>query len=525
VDAQDLDRIVVRRTEPVRQSRVELGDFAGPHRDVVLAEDQSHLPGQDVQPLVAVVRPKLTLPFRRNDDLPHVHATRLLCQRKDHSAVADARLEPNSRIADVGCADELVERHLMDFGQREEQLEAGLPLAALQPGQRALGDPGLRGERGQGDAPAQTQPFQARTDFGQDIRDGRRLRHDGHATGRSQKQQRKLRPPTLACTVECMDSKSYDVVVIGGGAAGLSAALVLGRARRRVAVVDGGTPRNAPAAHMQGFLSRDGTPPADLLAAARAELRRYAVELVDDRVVEITKGFTLRLAGGRTVSARRLLLASGAVDELPDIPGARERWGRDFLHCPYCHGWEVRDQPIGVLGTGPGSVDHAQLLRQWSDDIIFFAHTCSVTASERAALDARGIPVIEGRVARFSVVDDHLNAVQLIDGRAIPRAAVFVRPNLHPRNDGLIGFLGCEVDQGGFVRVDGTGRTSVFGVWAAGNVANPRAQVITAAGEGSAAAIAINADLVEEDVRNARRSLTASRASGDAANHETEGNP
>src|SRR2546430_3426260 len=129
-----------------------------------------------------------------------------------------------------------------------------------------------------------------------------------------------------------MDERTYDVVVVGGGAAGLSAALVLGRARRRVAVVDAGTPRNAPATHLQGFLSRDGMPPADLLAAARAEVRSYAVELVDDRVVEVTAGFTLQLAGDRMVTARRLLVATGAVDELPDIPGARERWGRDFLH-------------------------------------------------------------------------------------------------------------------------------------------------------------------------------------------------
>jgi thioredoxin reductase len=315
-----------------------------------------------------------------------------------------------------------------------------------------------------------------------------------------------------------MNSQNYDVVVVGGGAAGLSAALVLGRARRRLAVVDAGTPRNAPAAHMHDFLSRDGMPPADLLTAARTEVRSYAVELIDDRVVEITSGFTLRLAGGRTVRARRLLLATGAVDELPDIPGARERWGRDFLHCPYCHGWEVRDQPIGVLGTGPGSVDHAHLLRQWSHDMIFFAHTYPVTASERAALDARGIPVIEGLVARLSIIDDHLNAVELTDGRAIPRAAVFIRPALHARNDGLIRSLGLEVDQGGFVRADATGQTSVAGVWVAGNAANPRAQVITAAGEGSAAAIAINADLVEEDVRNARQSVTASRTSRDAVN-------
>jgi thioredoxin reductase len=299
-----------------------------------------------------------------------------------------------------------------------------------------------------------------------------------------------------------MQSESYDVVVVGGGAAGLSAALVLGRARRSVAVVDAGAPRNAPAAHMHGFLSRDGMPPADLLAAARIEVRAYGVELVDDRVVEIATGFTVRLAGGRTLRARRLLLATGAVDEVPDIPGARERWGRDFLHCPYCHGWEVRDQPIGVLATHPGSVDHAHLLRQWSDDLILFAHTYTVDAGQLAALDARGISVVEGLVARLVVVDDRLNAVQLADGRTIPRAAVFIRPELRGRDDALVDSLGCEVDETGFVRVDATGGTSVPGVWAAGNAGNPRAQVITAAGEGSAAAIAINADLVEEDVRN-----------------------
>jgi len=319
-----------------------------------------------------------------------------------------------------------------------------------------------------------------------------------------------------------MESESYDVVVVGGSAAGLSAALVLGRARRRVAVVDAGTPRNGPAAHMHGFLSRDGMRPTDLLAAARAEVRSYGVELVDDRVLEITSGFSVQLAGGRSIAARRLLLATGAVDELPDIPGARERWGRDFLHGPYCHGWEVRDQPIGVLGTHPGSVDHAHLLRQWSDDVIFFSHTHPVTASERAALDARGIPVIAGLVACLSVANDRLDAVQLADGREIPRAAVFIRPALHARRDGLIDSLGCEVDEGGFVRVDTNGGTSVPGVWAAGNASNPRAQVITAAGEGSAAAIAINADLVEEDVLVALQSVTTSQQAATASTNETE---
>ena len=301
-----------------------------------------------------------------------------------------------------------------------------------------------------------------------------------------------------------MSADSFDVVVIGGGAAGLSAALVLGRARRRVAVVDAGTPRNAPAAHMQGFLSRDGMPPADFLAAGRAEVAGYGVELVADRVTDVEPGFAVRLAGGRVLSARRVLVATGVHDELPDIPGVRERWGRDLLHCPYCHGWEVRDQPLGVLGTVPGSVQHAQLVRQWSDDVVFFAHTYDLTATEQAELEARGVQVLRGEVARLVVEDDRLVGVELLDGRVIARTAVFIRPGNVPHDDGLAGGLGCELDAAGFVVVDGSGRTSTPGVWAAGNVVDPRAQVITAAGAGSAAAIAINADLVDEDVDSNR---------------------
>jgi thioredoxin reductase len=300
-----------------------------------------------------------------------------------------------------------------------------------------------------------------------------------------------------------MEGPSYDVVVVGGGAAGLSAALVLGRARRRVAVVDAGEPRNAPAAHMQGFLSRDGTAPADLSAVGRAEVAGYGVELVDDQVVGLELGFLVRLAGGRVLKARRILVATGVCDELPEIPGVRERWGRDLLHCPYCHGWEVRDQPLGVLGTVPGSVQHALLVRQWSGDVVFFVHTYDVTTAERAQLEARGIRVVGGEVARLVVEDDRVTGVELIDGRMVARTAVFIRPGNVPHEDGLLAGLGCDVDEAGFVTVDGSGRTSTFGVWAAGNVVDPRAQVITAAGAGSASAIAVNADLVQEDVERA----------------------
>jgi thioredoxin reductase len=297
-----------------------------------------------------------------------------------------------------------------------------------------------------------------------------------------------------------VNEHDLDVVIVGGGAAGLSAALVLGRARRRVAVIDAGQPRNAPAAHMQGFLSRDGTPPAELLAAGRSEVTGYGVQLVDDRVLAVGPGFTVTLASGRILTARRLLLATGVSDELPDIDGVRERWGKDLLHCPYCHGWEVRDQPLGVLGSIPGSVQHALLVRQWSDDVIFFAHTYEVTDDERRQLDARGIHIENGMVKQLVVEDDQLCGIAFADGRVVQRTALFVRPGNAPHNDGLVGALGCDQNEAGFVTVDATGRTSNPGVWAAGNVVDPRAQVITAAGAGSAAAIAISADLVQEDV-------------------------
>jgi thioredoxin reductase len=309
-----------------------------------------------------------------------------------------------------------------------------------------------------------------------------------------------------------MESETHDVVIIGGGPAGLSAALVLGRARRRVIVVDAGTPRNAPAAHMQGYLSRDGTPPAELLRAARAEVRSYGVEIVDDRVVDATAGFAFRLAGGRTGEARQVLLATGAVDELPDVGGARERWGRDLLHCPYCHGWELRDRALGVLGTGPGSVEHAHLLRQWTNDVVLFTHTATVTAAERASLDARAIAVVDGTVERLVVADDRLRGVQLADGRTVPRDALFIRPALRAHADGPAAALGCEMVARGLVRTDTDGRTSVPGVWSAGNATNPRAQVITAAGEGSAVAIAINTELVKDDIETAAEQVAAADA-------------
>lgn len=306
-----------------------------------------------------------------------------------------------------------------------------------------------------------------------------------------------------------MDMNEFDVVVVGGGAAGLSAALVLTRARRQVAVVDAGQPRNAPAAHMQGFLGSDGLPPTELLAAGRAEVAGYGGHLLPGTVTGITvqapsgaaarRSLEVTLSGGRTLRTRRVLVTTGLRDELPDLPGIRERWGRDLLHCPYCHGHEVRDQPLGVLGGTPEALAHAHLVRQWSHDVTFFANGFRLTATQREELAAHTIGVVDAPVVRLVVEDDHLTGVELATGQVVPRTAVFVRPRFVP-HDGLLTALGCATQDNGWVAVDATGRTSVRDVWAAGNAVNPRAQVITAAGEGSAAAIAINNDLVEEDV-------------------------
>jgi thioredoxin reductase len=303
-----------------------------------------------------------------------------------------------------------------------------------------------------------------------------------------------------------METARYDVVVIGGGAAGLSASLVLGRARRRVAVIDAGAPRNAPAAHMQGFLSRDGLAPDALLALGRREVEGYGVAIIPGSAREIVRdepaGFRVALANGRTVSARRVLVATGLRDEIPDIPGLRERWARDVLHCPYCHGFEVRDRKLGVLGSSPAAVRYAQIVRQWSDDLVYITAAGSLSAAERQQLAARGIGIAEGVPQRVLVEGDRLRGIELDGDRAVALDALFVPPRFVPNSDLLVG-PGCDLDDGGWPVTDAEGRTSVAGVWVAGNVADARAQVITAAGEGSAAAIAINADLVDEDVRDA----------------------
>jgi thioredoxin reductase len=301
------------------------------------------------------------------------------------------------------------------------------------------------------------------------------------------------------------NTSTYDVIVVGGGAAGLSAALVLSRARRTVAVVDAGEPRNAPAAHMHGFLSRDGMPPRDLLATGRAEVGAYGGTVLRGQVRAVSRTgstFDVVLTDDTRLEARRLLVATGLRDELPAVPGLRALFGKDVLHCPYCHGYEVRDRSVGVLGGSDNSLHQVQLVRQWADDVVFFPHGTGLTAEQREQLVARAIGIVDGEVTGLEVRDGRLSGVVVRGFGLVQRDAVFVAPRFLPTSDLLLQ-LGCQTDSNGWVVVEKSGLTSVPGVWAAGNAVNPRAQVITAAGEGSAAAIAINNDLVEEEVRDA----------------------
>ncbi|MFG2720878.1 NAD(P)/FAD-dependent oxidoreductase [Streptomyces sp. NPDC048416] len=308
------------------------------------------------------------------------------------------------------------------------------------------------------------------------------------------------------------DRLSYDVIVMGGGAGGLNAALVLARARRSVAVVDSGEPRNAPSAHMHSFLSRDGVAPLTVLEAGRAEIARYGAVRIEGRVDQVEAGenggYVVRLEGGATLDARHVVLATGLRDELPEIPGVRAMWGEDVHFCPYCHGYEVKDRTIVVLGVHPASPGQALMLRQWSPHIVYVPHSRPLTGEERERMDARGIQVVEGPVSTLLSKEGRLYAVELADGRTVECAGVFLFPEMTP-NDGAFDGLGCAKNEQGWLVTDRAGRTSRPGLWAVGNVVDSRAQAVTAAGMGAAAAFYLNHDLVDEEIE---RDLAAHRA-------------
>lgn len=302
-----------------------------------------------------------------------------------------------------------------------------------------------------------------------------------------------------------MSKSDWDVIVIGGGAAGLSAALTLGRARRRTLVVDAGEPRNRFAAHMHGVLGMEGVSPAELLRRGREEVASYGVEVRDGRVREVKdaeRGLDLTLEDGTALHTRALVVATGLSDDLPDIPRLAERWGISVLHCPYCHGREVADRPIGVLTTSPMGLHQGLLLRQWTEDLtVFTAGIGELSEEDAARLRSRGVRLVDSPVVEVLGEGTDISGVRLADGGTVEVEAIFTAATLRPHDDFLSGLDLARQDtpMGSFLAVDGSGQTGHGRIWAVGNVANPGANVPVSMGSASWTAGMVNMFLVQED--------------------------
>ena len=302
-----------------------------------------------------------------------------------------------------------------------------------------------------------------------------------------------------------MSSITHDVAVIGGSFAGLSAAMQLARARRRVLVVDSGSPRNRFAHASHGFLGQDGRTPAEILETARSQVLAYpAAELVRDEAVNAEAGdgaFNLTLRSGATARARRLVLAMGIVDELPALPGLRERWGRTVLHCPYCHGYEVADRRLGVLAVGEMSVHQALLLPDWSSDVTLFINRAFVPTPEQLGrLAARGVRIEERPVTGLIGEAPALTGICVTEGdgeTVIELDALFTASRTRMASP-IAGELGCAFDDGPFgpvIRTDARKETTVPGVFAAGDAARAPHNATWASADGVMAGISAHQSL------------------------------
>lgn len=300
-----------------------------------------------------------------------------------------------------------------------------------------------------------------------------------------------------------MQDTILDVAIVGGGAGGLSAALVLGRMRRHVIVIDGGEPRNAPSHGVHGFLSRDGIAPAELLQIGRDQLQPYSTVSVRKgfvtQAVQREGYFELTLKDGDVLQARKLLLATGVKDILPDIEGLRDFWGTSVAHCPYCHGWEARDTSIAILlKTGEHAIHMATLLHPLSNDLVVCTNDePDFTTEQRQQLESFGVPVYDGIIERVEGTSGRLERLVFADGRTLERQTIFVEPYVIQHTD-LAQQLGCALKESGLVEVDHAGETSVPGVYAVGDMANPAAQVVVAAYSGMMAAAMINRELAAQ---------------------------
>ena len=294
--------------------------------------------------------------------------------------------------------------------------------------------------------------------------------------------------------------ETYDAVVIGGGAAGLSAALALGRSRRRVLVASEGDPRNAPSHAAHNIFTRDGTPPLELLGIGREQLAPYDVTLRDEYVIDLRPsgaGFLVKFESGE-VSARGIILATGVQDLLPEIPGFEELWGTGVFHCPYCHGWEVAGKRLALYGCGESVLHLATLIRGWSDDLVLFSDgPIDLSDEEVESIRRNGIVIREERVERLEGTD-HLEAVVLTSGERIERDGLFMGPKQELRSD-MAQRVGCNLTAQGKVESDPTGRTSVDKVFVAGDASSGQQSVSSAAASGMVAGAGLNHDLLVEE--------------------------
>jgi len=296
-----------------------------------------------------------------------------------------------------------------------------------------------------------------------------------------------------------------DVVIVGAGPAGLSAALMLGRCRRSVVVFDTGKPRNASSHALHGYLTRDGIEPSEFLRLSRQELAKYqSVSLRDEEVTAADcrpgEGFVVTLASGETVASRKLLLATGVVDNLPDIPGFRELYGRSLFHCPYCDGWELCDRPIAIYGRGARGVGLSLELTAWSRDLVLCTDgPGEIEPDDRARLERNGIAVREDRVSRLESSVGKLSAIVFDTGARLERHALFFTTGQYQRSD-LLERLGCHFNDKGTVRTGKYETTHLPGLFVAGDASRAVQWVVVAAAEGAEAAFAINTDLLKEDL-------------------------
>jgi len=290
----------------------------------------------------------------------------------------------------------------------------------------------------------------------------------------------------------------YDAIVVGGSYAGLAAALQLARARRKVLVVDGGQRRNRFAVHSHGFLTQDGMEAAEIAAIGKAQLLAYDnVDWLDGVVASAERsetGFRLQVEGGPTREAKRLVLAVGATDHLPDLPGLAERWGRHVFHCPYCHGYELNQEAIGVLATSPMSTHLALMLPDWGPTTFFLNGAFTPDSDQLQQLQARGVNVEPGLIAR---IEGTLDLV-MQDGRVMKPAGLFVATRIET-NGSIAHQLGCAMDEGPFgrtIKIDGMKATTVPGVFACGDAARPGGSVAIAVGDGTIAGSATHRSLI-----------------------------